>query len=32
MTVGFCGFGVCSLIFGTINLDIGPYTLLIPIR
>jgi DHA2 family multidrug resistance protein len=31
MTLGFCGFGVCSLIFGTINLDIGPYTLLFPI-
>jgi DHA2 family multidrug resistance protein len=31
LTVGFLGFGVCALIFGTINLDIGPYTLLIPI-
>jgi DHA2 family multidrug resistance protein len=31
MTLGFLGFGVCSLIFGTINLDIGPYTLLFPI-
>jgi DHA2 family multidrug resistance protein len=31
MTLGFIGFGVCSLIFGTINLNIGPYTLLIPI-
>ncbi len=31
MTLGFVGFGVCSLIFGTINLDIGPYTLLFPI-
>jgi len=28
---GFLGFAVCSLIFGTIDLDIGPYTLLIPI-
>jgi DHA2 family multidrug resistance protein len=28
---GFLGFGVCSLIFSMINLDIGPYTLLIPI-
>jgi DHA2 family multidrug resistance protein len=28
---GFIGFGVCSLIFGTVNLDIGPYTLLVPI-
>jgi DHA2 family multidrug resistance protein len=28
---GFIGFGVCSLIFGTVNLDIGPTTLLIPI-
>jgi len=31
LTAGFIGFGVCSLIFATINLDIGPYTLLIPI-
>jgi DHA2 family multidrug resistance protein len=31
LSAGFLGFGVCSLIFGTINLDIGPYTLLIPI-
>ena len=31
MTLGFIGFGVCALIFGTVNLDIGPYTLLIPI-
>jgi len=28
---GFIGFGVCALFFGTVNLDIGPYTLLIPI-
>ena len=31
MTLGFAGFGVCSLIFGNIDLGIGPYTLLIPI-
>jgi DHA2 family multidrug resistance protein len=31
MTFGFIGFGICALIFGTINLDIGPYTLLLPI-
>ena len=31
LCAGFLGFGVCSLIFGTVNLDIGPYTLLIPI-
>jgi len=31
MTIGFIGFGVCALIFATINLDIGPYTLLLPI-
>jgi MFS transporter, DHA2 family, multidrug resistance protein len=31
LTAGFIGFGICSLIFGTVNLDIGPYTLLIPI-
>jgi DHA2 family multidrug resistance protein len=28
---GFLGFAVCALIFSTVNLDIGPYTLLIPI-
>jgi DHA2 family multidrug resistance protein len=31
LTAGFIGFGVCSLIFGTVNLEIGPYTLLVPI-
>jgi len=31
LCAGFIGFGVCSLIFGSVNLDIGPYTLLIPI-
>jgi len=31
LTAGFLGFGVCSLIFGSVNLEIGPYTLLIPI-
>jgi DHA2 family multidrug resistance protein len=31
LSAGFLGFGICALIFGTINLDIGPYTLLIPI-
>ncbi|HTB96461.1 MAG TPA: DHA2 family efflux MFS transporter permease subunit [Terracidiphilus sp.] len=31
LCVGFIGFGVCALFFGTVNLDIGPYTLLIPI-
>jgi DHA2 family multidrug resistance protein len=31
MCAGFIGFGVCALMFGTVNLDIGPYTLLIPI-
>jgi len=31
MTLGFTGFGICALIFATINLDIGPYTLLFPI-
>ena len=29
--VGFIGVGACCLLFGTINLGIGPYTLLIPI-
>ena len=28
---GFLGFAVCSFIFGTVDLDIGPYTLLLPI-
>jgi len=28
---GFLAFGICALVFGTVNLDIGPYTLLIPI-
>ena len=31
MCAGFLGFGVCALMFGMVNLDIGPYTLLIPI-
>ena len=31
LTVGFIGFGVCSLIFGTVNLEIGPASLLVPI-
>ncbi len=31
LSAGFIGFGVCSLIFGTVDLEIGPYTLLIPI-
>ncbi len=31
LSAGFIGFGICSYIFGTVNLGIGPYTLLIPI-
>jgi DHA2 family multidrug resistance protein len=31
LTLGFVGFGLCALLFATINLDIGPYTLFIPI-
>jgi DHA2 family multidrug resistance protein len=31
LCAGFLGFAVCSFIFSLINLDIGPYTLLIPI-
>jgi DHA2 family multidrug resistance protein len=31
LSAGFIGFGVCSLIFGTVSLDIGPFTLLLPI-
>jgi DHA2 family multidrug resistance protein len=31
LCAGFLGFAVCSFIFGEVNLDIGPYTLLLPI-
>jgi len=31
LCAGFIGFGICSYVFSIINLDIGPYTLLIPI-
>jgi DHA2 family multidrug resistance protein len=31
LCAGFLGFAACALIFGSVNLDIGPYTLLIPI-
>ncbi len=31
LSAGFLGFAVCALIFGTVDLDIGPFTLLIPI-
>src|ERR1017187_444810 len=31
LSCGFVVFGICALVFGTVNLDIGPYTLLIPI-
>lgn len=31
LSAGFVGFGLCALTFGTVNLDIGPYTLLFPI-
>ncbi len=31
MCAGFLVFAICSFIFGSVNLDIGPYTLLIPI-
>jgi DHA2 family multidrug resistance protein len=31
LCAGFLGFGVCSYIFSTVNLGIGPYTLLVPI-
>ncbi|HEX7730135.1 MAG TPA: DHA2 family efflux MFS transporter permease subunit [Terracidiphilus sp.] len=31
LSLGFIGFGVCSLYFGMVSLDIGPYSLLIPI-
>ena len=31
LSAGFIGFGICSYIFGTVNLGISPLTLLIPI-
>jgi len=31
LCAGFIGFGVCSLYFGSVNLSIGPSTLLVPI-
>jgi DHA2 family multidrug resistance protein len=31
MCGGFIAFGLCALVFGTVDLGIGPYTLLIPI-
>ena len=31
LSAGFIGFGICSLIFGSVNLEIGPFTLLLPI-
>jgi MFS transporter, DHA2 family, multidrug resistance protein len=31
ISAGFIGFGLCALTFGKVNLEIGPYTLLIPI-
>ncbi|HET6207613.1 MAG TPA: DHA2 family efflux MFS transporter permease subunit [Terracidiphilus sp.] len=31
LSAGFIGFGICSLYFGTVNLSIGPFTLLVPI-
>jgi DHA2 family multidrug resistance protein len=31
MTAGFVTFAICAFIFSTVNLEIGPYTLLVPI-
>jgi DHA2 family multidrug resistance protein len=31
LTAGFLGFGFCALLFGTVDLSTGPYTLLVPI-
>jgi DHA2 family multidrug resistance protein len=31
LCAGFLGFCICAFIFGTVDLSIGPYTLLIPI-
>jgi MFS transporter, DHA2 family, multidrug resistance protein len=31
LSAGFVGFGICSLYFGHVDLQIGPFTLLLPI-
>ncbi|MGB8028609.1 MAG: DHA2 family efflux MFS transporter permease subunit [Terracidiphilus sp.] len=31
LCAGFLGFALCAFVFGEVNLDIGPYTLLFPI-
>ena len=31
LCAGFLGFALCAFIFGTVNLEIGPFTLLLPI-
>ncbi len=31
LSFGFLGFAVCSFIFGTVDLTVGPFTLLLPI-
>jgi MFS transporter, DHA2 family, multidrug resistance protein len=31
MTAGFLGFAICAYIFGMVDLEIGPFTLLVPI-
>lgn len=31
LCAGFLGFAACAFVFGEVNLDIGPYTLLLPI-
>jgi MFS transporter, DHA2 family, multidrug resistance protein len=31
LSLGFTGFGICSIIFGNVNLQIGPWTLFWPI-
>ncbi|MGC9158684.1 MAG: MDR family MFS transporter [Terracidiphilus sp.] len=31
LSAGFIGFGICSYIFGTVDLSISPFTLLVPI-
>ncbi|HEV2272938.1 MAG TPA: DHA2 family efflux MFS transporter permease subunit [Acidobacteriaceae bacterium] len=31
LSIGFIGFGICSIVFGNVNLAIGPWTLFWPI-
>jgi MFS transporter, DHA2 family, multidrug resistance protein len=31
LSLGFIGFGLCSMTFGRVTMEVGPYTLLLPI-